>query len=88
MELDFSSPGSVTINMKAYVNTMHFDASDEMGGTAVTLAAAHLFHVNKENPMLLSSNQKEIFVHLVMQALYPSQCGQPDIQTVVSFLCG
>ena len=79
MELDFSLPGSVTINMKAYVNTMLFDAPDDMGGTAVTPAVAHLFHVNKENPVLLSSNQKEIFVHLVMQALYLSQCGQPDI---------
>ena len=78
MELDFSSPGSVTINMKAYV-TMLFDGPDDMGGTAVMLAAAHLFHVKKENPILLSSNQKEIVVHLVMQALYFSQCGWPDI---------
>ena len=83
MEFDFTNPGSVTINMQAYVNNMLYDVSKDMEGTAVTPAASHLFQVNKDNPMLLCKERKDIYVHLVMQALYLSQCGCPDVRTTV-----
>ena len=88
MELDFTNPGSVTINMEAYVNNILYDVPKDMEGTAVTPAVSHLFQVNKDDPVLLCNKQKDILVHLVMQALYLSQHGHPDIRTAVSFLCG
>ena len=44
--------------------------------------------MNSEDPQLLGAEQKKIFVHLVMQGLYLSQQGQPDIHTAIAFLCG
>ena len=52
MELDFTNPGSVTINMEAYVNNMLYDVPKDMEGTAVTPVASHLFQVNKDDPVL------------------------------------
>ena len=51
-------------------------------------AAAHLFKMNSEDPKMLGDKQKKIFVHLVMQGLYLSQRGRPDIRTTILFLCG
>ena len=87
MELDFTNPGSVLINMEASVNNMLCDVSKDMEGTAVTPVSSHLFQVNKDDPVLLCNEQKDIFV-CVMQALYLSQHGRPDIRMAVSFLCG
>ena len=58
-----------------------------MDGHATTPAASHLFKVNTDNPKLLCKEKKELFVHLVMQGLYLSQRGRPDIRTAISFLC-
>ena len=48
-------------------------------------APSHLFKIN-DNPVPLSSSEKEIFVHLTMQGLYLSQHAHPDIWTAISFL--
>jgi len=40
------------------------------------------------NPGLLFGEDKDNFMHVIMQLLYLSQRGRPDIRTVVSFLCG
>ena len=63
------------------------DAPEEMKGTATTPAAPHLFKVNNKDPQLLGPEKKKIFMHLVMQGLYLSQRGRPDIWTVIAFLC-
>ena len=63
------------------------DMPDNTKGKAATPAANHLFVINDKNPVLLDKEKKDIFVHLVMQALYLSQRGRPDIRTAVSFLC-
>ena len=63
------------------------DAPDEMKGTATTPAAPHLFKVNNKDPQLLGAEKKKIIVHLVMQGLYLSQWGRPDIRTAIAFLC-
>ena len=52
------------------------------------MAGNCLFKVNSANPTLLTGEKKEIFVHVVMQLLYLSQRGRPDIRTAISFLCG
>ena len=87
MTLDFSKKGRVVVKMHDYVKNMLNDAPASMDGKAATPAAAHLFKVNMENPKLLGKDKKDLFVHLVMQGLYLSQRGRPDIRTAISFLC-
>ena len=88
MTLDFSERGQVVIKMSDYVKSMLNDAPASMDGKATTPAAAHLFKVNTEDPKLLNKEKKELFIHLVIQGLYLSQRGRPDIRTAISFLCG
>ena len=73
--------------MEHYIDMMLRDAPQEMDGTSSTPAAVHLFKTNPEDPKLLGKEKKKIFVHLVMQGLYLSQHGRPDIRTAISFLC-
>ena len=87
MTLDFSVADQVTINMSDYVKTMLNGAPTSMDGKAATPAAAHLFKVNADDPKLLTKEKQEMFVHLVMQGLYLSQQGRPDIRMAISFLC-
>ena len=87
MTLDFRNKGEVRIDMEHYIDMTLQDAPKEMEGVSNT-PAAHLFKTNLENPELLGDEQKKIFVHLVMQGLYLSQRGRPDIRTPIAFLCG
>ena len=87
MSLDFSQKGEVRINMQHYIDMMLHDAPKEMDGISSTPAAAHLFKTNMEDSKLLDDQRKKIFVHLVMQGLYLSQRGRPDIRTSIAFLC-
>ena len=73
MTLDFHSKGEVHINMEHYINMMMQDVPKEMEGTSSMPAASHLFKVNLKDPQLLGTEQKRIFIHLVMQGLYLSQ---------------
>ena len=73
--------------MDDYVKTMLSDAPSSMDGKASTPAAAHLFKINAVDPKPLDQARKDLFVHLVMQGLYLSQRGRPDIRTAISFLC-
>ena len=85
MDLDYKQAGVVVISMESYIDMMLNDAPDTMSGMVTTPAASHLVKINHK-PVLLSSSEKEIFVHLAMQGLYLSQCAHPDIWTVISFL--
>ena len=87
MTLDFRTKGEVQINMEHYIDMMLQDAAEEMKGIATTPAASHLFKVNEKDPQYLGTEQKKVFVHLVMQGLYLSQRGRPDIRTAIAFLC-
>ena len=87
MTLDFSERGRVVVKMYNYVKNMLNDAPASMDGKVATPTAAHLFKISMENPKLLGKDKKELFVHLVMQGLYLSQRGRPDIRTAMSFLC-
>ena len=73
--------------MEHYIDMMLHNAPQEMDGTSNTPAAAHLFKTNLEDPKIVGEEQKKIFVHLVMQGLYLSQRGRPDIRTAIAFLC-
>ena len=87
MTLDFSEKGRVVVKMDDYVKTMLNDAPSSMDGKATTPAAVHLFKINTENPKPLDKERKDLFVHLVMQGLYLSQRGHPDIRTAILLLC-
>ena len=86
MTLDFSEKGRVVVKMSNYVKSMLNDAPLSMDGKAATPASGHLLKVNERNLKLLAKARKELFVHLVMQGLYLSQQGRPDIMTAISFL--
>ena len=73
MTLDFHNKGEVHINMEHYINMMLQNAPKEMEGTSSAPAASHLFKVNSKDPQLLGTEQKKIFMHLVMEGLYLSQ---------------
>ena len=88
MSLDFCTKGEVQIDMEHYINMMLQDAPEDMEGVSNMAASAHLFKMNSEDPKMQGDKQKKIFVHLVMQGLYLSQRGRPDICTTISFLCG
>ena len=88
MTLDFRTKGEVQINMEHYIDMMLQDTPGEMKGTASTPAASHLFKVNNKDPQFLDAEKKKVFVHFVMQGLYLSQRGRPDIRTAIAFLCG
>ena len=88
MTLDFRESGTVIVHMSDYVKNMLHDAPKDRNGTATTPTAAHLFMVNEHDPKCLPANKTEIYVHLVMQGLYRSQHGCPDMWTSLSFLCG
>ena len=88
MRLDFHTKGEVQIDMQHYIDMMLQDAPEDMKGVSNTPAAAHLFKTNSKDPKALDEKRKKIFVHLVMQGLYLSQRGRPDIRTAISFLCG
>ena len=87
MTLDFRKKGEVQINMEHYIDMMLQDAPEDMEGVATTPAASYLFKVNGKDPQHLGTEKKKVFVHLVMQGLYLSQRGRPDIRTAIAFLC-
>ena len=88
MTLDFCNKGEVCINKEHYIDMMLQDVPKEMEGISSMPVASHLFKINSKDLQLLGTEQKRIFVHLVMQGLYLSQRGCPDIHTTISFLCG
>ena len=87
MTLDFTERGRVVVKMSNYIKNMLKDTPASMDGHATTPAVTHLFKINMDNPKLLCKEKKELFIHLVMQGLYLSQWGWPDIRTAISFLC-
>jgi hypothetical protein len=86
MSLDYSEDGCVKIDMSEYVNMILHELPAHMVGVARTPAATHLFDINPQAARL-SNEKTDEFVHYVMQMLYLSQRGRPDIRTAISFLC-
>ena len=86
MTLDFTTTGSVQIDMADYIKMVLHELPVDMIGKAVTPACSFLFHINNQCEKL-SEEKKDTFVHYVMQLLYLSQRGRPDIRTAISFLC-
>jgi hypothetical protein len=80
MKLDFLKPREVvTITMINYIKSVLHDVPKEMHGKAVTPAVVHLFQVNSTNPVYLDEAKADMYVRVVMQLLFLSQCAHPDI---------
>lgn len=86
MTIDFSSEGSVQLNMFGYIDKTLAEAPDYlMKGPASTPAASHLFEVN-DDAEKLDKEQSEQFHHKVAKLLYLSKQSRSDLQMAVSFL--
>ena len=71
------------VKMSTYAKNMLNDTPPSMDGKVATPAGGHLFKQNEENPKIFDKERKQFFVHLVMQGLYLSQRGRPDIRTAM-----
>ena len=85
MILDFTTPGTLEIDMSDYIQVILQDAPANLRGASTVPAAKHLFKTRPDAPKLNPSEQ-EMFHHLTMQLMYLSQRGRPDIRTAVAFL--
>ena len=86
MTIDFSKPGEVQFTMMEYIEQVLEETPESlMKGSAATPAASHLFTVGDDREKL-SSEDAEIYHHLVAKVLYLCKRTRPDLQTAVSFL--
>lgn len=79
MQLDFSTCGSVIINMKGYINSLLETIPPEMSGFATTPALNHLFNHHLDKDPTLKTSKSKLYTHITMQLLYLSQHARPDI---------
>jgi len=88
VELDYSTPGEVKIQMRRYVEKMlkEFPYIEQLKKGIKTPAADHIFKVRKDGKKL-NKQMKESFYTAVYQALFLSMRSRIDIQLPVAFLC-
>ena len=85
MVLDFTTPGTLEIDMSDYIQVILQDTPTNLRGTSMVPAAKYLFTTCPNAPKI-SPQEQELFHHLTMQLMYLSQRGRPDIRTAVAFL--
>ena len=88
MNLDYSKPGKVIIEMKEYVRKMieDFPYPKEIMTKIQTPAANHLFKT-RDNCPKLPKDKAEAFHTWVAKGLFLCQRARLDIQTAVAFSC-
>ena len=70
-----------------YVDKILKGFSEELGASAATPAAEHLFQVrNDSEAEILSENKAQEFHHITAQLLFLSVCARRDIQVAIAFL--
>ena len=87
MDLDYTTKGKVGISMIKYIDKILEGFLEELGATAATPAAEHLFQVqNDSEAEVLSENKAQEFHHITTAAcgrnavismfrdFYPSSC--------------
>ena len=86
MNLDFSSPGEVKIDMKNYITKVISNFPEKITGVEATPASDHLFQVRPDTEARpLPEEQAHAFHHSTAQLLFLSRVRR-DIQTPVAFL--
>jgi hypothetical protein len=85
MNLDFSKPGKVQVDMTSYVNSMTEEFPDELSSSITCPWNENLFKID-ENSRVLSKERAELFHTFVAKGLFLSKRGRPDIQPAIAFL--
>jgi hypothetical protein len=87
MVFDYTTPGTVTVDMSDYVKGMieDFPIKLKPNETAATPATDDLF--NEGDSKALSPEQAELFHTFVAKALFMCKRARPDIHTAVAVLC-
>ena len=86
MNLDFSTPGTVKIDMTPYINKIVAAFPEKITGVQSTPAADHLFQIRPASEArLLPEEQARAYHHTTAQLLFLSRI-QRDIQTTIAFL--
>ena len=78
MNLDFTTPGILEIDMSDYIQVILQDTPTNLRDTSMVPAAKHLFTTRPDAPKI-NLQEQELFHHLTMQLMYLSQRGRPDI---------
>ena len=86
MNLDFSTPGTVKIEMTTYINKVIAAFPEKITGVQMTPAADHLFQIRPDTESRpLPEEQARAFHHTTAQLLFLSRVRR-DIQTTIAFL--
>ena len=87
MTLDFSTDGTVVVDMCDYVSNMLVDCLMDLGvkDTSPTPALDNLFETGQSAP--LDRVQAELFHTIVAKALFLCKRGRPDIHLPTAYLC-
>ena len=86
MVIDHSTPGKVTMRMDECADAIIAEARPDMEGASASLAAEHLFDVNKTNPVKLENDDSQCFHTMTAKLLFLSKRARPDLQQAVAFL--
>ena len=87
MDLDYTTKGKVGVSMIKYVDKVLEGFSEELGASAATPAAEHLFQVrNDSEAEILSEMKAQEFHHITAQLLFLSARARHDIQVTVAYL--
>ena len=84
MTLDYSTPGSVKIDMRDCVKEMIEEFPQDLKGKATTPANDHLFDSSKGQK--LGEMKKDVFHSTVAKSLFLTMRSRPDIRLTVAFL--
>ena len=85
MDLDYTTKGKVGISMIKYLDKILKGFLEELGASAATPAAEHLFQVrNDSEAEFLSEDKAQECHHITAQLLFLSACARCDIQIQVT----
>ena len=86
MDITFNDNGTVSIDMKDYVEEVLQDFPDTLKKSVTSPARPDLHHIDHTSP-LLGAEQAELFHSFAMKLMWVSQRCRLDISTTISFLC-
>lgn len=86
MTLDFSKLIKFIVDMENYLKEVLKDLLEDTNGTAMSLAAEHLFKT-RDNTVTLDEKQADLFQRVTTQLHFAYKRGRLDIQIAVAFRC-
>ena len=86
MDITFNKNGTVSIDMKDYVEEVLQAFPDRLKRNVTSPARPDLHHIDHTSPPL-PIDRAELFHSLVMKLMWVSQICRLDISTTISFLC-